>query len=130
MIAKLPQMIAVGWLVICGMPGIHAALAADAPRQSGNSGQPAVSDRELSSFVKAYVDYQRIRSQYAPALEKETDPTRKKQIEQEANTKVKRSLDTNGLSPERYNRIFAMVNANESLRKRVLKQVEEERKNS
>jgi hypothetical protein len=94
------------------------------------SGQAAATDRELSSFVKAYVDYQRIRSQYAPALENEKDPARKKQIEQEANTKVKRSLDTNGLSPERYNRIFATVNGSESLRKRVLKQVEEERKNS
>ncbi|SRR6266404_2101687 len=130
MIAKLPQMIAAGCLLICVVSGIRGASAADAPKQAGNSGQPAVSDRELASFVKAYVDYQRIRSQYAPALAKETDPTRKKQIEQEANTKIKRSLDTNRLSPERYNRIFATVNGNESLRKRVLKQVEEERKNS
>jgi hypothetical protein len=130
MIAKLPQMIAAGCLLICVVSGIRTASAADAPRQSGNSGQAAVSDRELSSFVKAYVYYQRIRSQYAPVLQKEKDPTRKKQIEQEANTKVKRSLDTNGLSPERYNRIFATVNGNESLRKRALKQVEEERKNS
>ena len=130
MIAKLPQMIAAGCLLICVVAGIRAASAADAPRQPENSGQAAVSDREFSSFVKAYVDYQRIRSQYAPALEKEKDPTRKKQIEQEANTKVKRSLDTNGLSPQRYNRIFATVNGSESLRKRVLKQVEEERRNS
>ena len=130
MITKLPQMIAAGCLLICVVAAIRAASAADAPRQPENSGQAAVSDRELSSFVKAYVDYQRIRSQYAPALEKEKDPTRKKQIEQEANTNVKRSLDTNGLSPQRYNRIFATVNGSESLRKRVLKQVEEERKNS
>jgi hypothetical protein len=92
MIAKLPQMIAAGCLLICVVSGIRAASAADAPRQPENSGQAAVSDRELSSFVKAYVDYQRIRSQYAPALAKEKDPTRKKQIEQEANTKVKRSF--------------------------------------
>jgi len=130
MMAKLPQMIAAGCLLICVVAGIRGASAADAPKQAGNSGQPAVSDRELASFVRAYVDYQRIRSQYAPALAKETDPTRKKQIEQEANTKIKRSLDTNRLSPERYNRIFATVNGNENLRKRVLKQVEEERRNS
>jgi hypothetical protein len=130
MIAKLPQIIAAGCLLICVVSGIRGVSAADAPKQAGNSGQPAVSDRELASFVKAYVDYQRIRSQYAPALAKEKDPTRKKQIEQEANTKIKRSLDTNRLSPERYNRIFATVNSNENLRKRVLKQVEEERKNS
>jgi len=39
-------------------------------------------------------------------------------------------LDTQGLTAERYNRIFAQVNSNESLRKRVLKQVEDERKKS
>lgn len=130
MTKKWLQRVAVGGLLVCVVSGARAAAAADAPRQLKNTGQSAMSDRELTSFVKAYVDYQKIRSQYGPALEKEKDPTRKKQIEQEANTKVKRSLDANGLSPERYNQIFAAVNTNESLRKRVLKQVEEERKNS
>jgi len=39
-------------------------------------------------------------------------------------------LDSNGLSAERYNQIFATVNADEPLRKKVLKQVEEQRRNS
>lgn len=103
------------------------ATAADAPKPSGPA---TVSDRELTAFVKAYVEYQKIRSSYGPALEKASSPERKKQIEQEANAKVKRSLDANGLTAERYNRIFATVNGNEALRKKVLQRVEEERKNS
>ena len=107
-------------------PAAHPAGAANAPAKSATS----VSDRELAAFVKAYVDYKRIQAEYGPALQKEKDPASKKQIEQDANAKVKRSLDANGLSPERYNRIFATVNADENLRKKVLKQVEDERRSS
>ncbi|HEY7217159.1 MAG TPA: DUF4168 domain-containing protein [Candidatus Binatia bacterium] len=115
---------------LCAFSGV-AATAADAPKPSATTAGPAtVSDRELTAFVKAYVQYQKIRSSYGPALEKAGSPERKKQIEQEANAKVKRSLDANGLTPERYNRIFATVNGNEALRKKVLQRVEEERKNS
>jgi len=105
-------------------PGAHPT--EKTPAKSATS----ISDRELAAFVKAYVDYKHIQAEYGPALQKEKDPARKKQIERDANAKVKRSLDTNGLSPERYNRIFATVNADESLRKKVLKQVEEERRSS
>ena len=107
-------------------PAAHPASADKAPAKNATS----ISDRELSAFVKAYVDYKRIQSEYGPALQKEKDPARRKQIEQDANAKVKRSLDANGLTPERYNRIFATVNADENLRKKVLKQVEDERRNS
>ena len=107
-------------------PAAYPAGGETAPARSATS----ISDRELSAFVKAYVDYKRIQAEYGPTLQKEKDPARKKQIERDANAKVKRSLDANGLSPERYNRIFATVNADESLRKKVLKQVEAERRSS
>jgi ribosomal protein S19E (S16A) len=86
--------------------------------------------KELSAFVKAYVAYQNIRASYGPALERANDAQQKKRIEQEANTKVKQSLDAQGLTSERYNHIFATVNGNEELRKKVLKKVEDERRKS
>jgi hypothetical protein len=89
-----------------------------------------LSDREIKAFAKAYVDYQKIRRTYAPALEQAKDPAQKKQIEQEANAKIKRSLEAQGLSVARYNQIFAEVNSNPPLGKRVLQQVEEERRRS
>ena len=106
------------------------APAAETPRQPTTSGSTTVSDQELTAFVKAYVEYQKIRSNYGPALEKANTAERKKQLEQEANAKVKQSLDANGLTADRFNRIFSTVNANEALRKKVLQRVEEERKNS
>jgi hypothetical protein len=127
---NLPRGIAIALLVGFSCFGVRAALAAETQKGPGAREETAVSDKELQAFVKAYVDYQKIRASYGPALDNAKDPQRKKQIEQEANTKVKQSLDTQGLTAERYNRIFAQVNSNEPLRKRVLKQVEDERKKS
>lgn len=112
------------------MGATAVSYSADQPRQSPSSEASKVSDKELSAFVKAYVDYQKIRASYTPVLEKTDDSGRKKQIEQEANEKVKRSLDSNGLSAQRYNQIFAAVNADPQLRQKVLKQVEQQRRNS
>ena len=127
---NLPRGIAIALLVGCSCLGVRGASAAETQKGAGAREATAVSDKELQAFVKAYVDYQKIRASYGPALDNAKDPQRKKQIEQEANTKVKQSLDTQGLTAERYNRIFAQVNSNEPLRQRVLKQVENERKKS
>ena len=115
-------------LLIALLYGAAVATAVEAPAKPSDAS--GLSDKELKAFAKAYVDYQNIRRTYAPALEQAKDPARKKQIEQEANTRIKRSLDAQGLSVTRYNQIFAQVNSNPPLRKRVLQQVEEERRRS
>jgi len=115
-------------LLIALLYGAAVATAVEAPAKPSDAS--GLSDKELKAFAKAYVDYQKIRRTYAPALEQAKDPARKKQIEQEANAKIKRSLDAQGLSVTRYNQIFAQVNSNPPLRKRVLQQVEEERRRS
>jgi tryptophanyl-tRNA synthetase len=61
------------------------------------------------------------------AFERATDPTQKQQIEEQVTVNIKTSL-AQGLSPQRYNQIFIQVSSNELLRKRALKQIEEERK--
>jgi hypothetical protein len=115
-------------LVIAILYGAGVARAVEAPAKPADGSR--LSDKELKAFAKAYVDYQKIRRNYAPALEQAKDPAQKKQIEQEANAKIKRSLDAQGLSVARYNQIFAQVNSDPPLRKRVLQQVEEERRRS
>jgi Domain of unknown function (DUF4168) len=117
-------------LVGCSLAATNVLQAAEQARKPASSAPATISDRELDAFVKAYVEYQKIRANYAPALKNAKDPGQKKQIEREANAKVKRALESNGLSANRYNQIFATVNANEPLRKKVLKQVEEQRRNS
>ena len=115
-------------LVIAILYSAGVATALETPVKPSNGTR--LSDKELKAFAKAYVDYQKIRRTYAPALEQAKDPAQKKQIEQEANAKIKRSLDAQGLSVARYNQIFAQVNGDPPLRKRVLQQVEEERNRS
>ncbi|MGH7875472.1 MAG: DUF4168 domain-containing protein [Candidatus Binatia bacterium] len=108
------------------------AMGLDAAQETKPSARPemAISEKELNSFVRAYTDYQRIRASYGPALDQATDSQQKKRIEDEANQKVKQSLAANGLTADRYNRIFAAANSDEGLRKKVLKRVQDQRQKS
>ena len=83
--------------------------------------EATINEKELNAFIKAYVDYQKIRANYGHALEGHRLAGQER-IEQEANTRVKRSLDVQGLSSERYNKIFATVN-NLELRQEVLRKL-------
>ena len=117
-------------LCLCVLTMTTPSRSAEQPKSPPASAETVINEKELNAFVKAYVEYQKIRSSYGTALERAADAQQKKQIEQEANTKVKRSLDAQGLSSERYNKIFATVNNNPELRQKVLKKVEDERKKS
>jgi hypothetical protein len=89
-----------------------------------------ISDKELAAFAKAYAEVQRIRSQYEPSLQKSKDAKESERLQQEANAKLKKTLDKQGLSVDRYNRIYAAVNSSEELRRKALKMVEQERRES
>lgn len=89
-----------------------------------------ISDKELAAFAKAYAEVQRIRSQYEPSLQKSKDAKESERLQQEANAKLKKTLDKQGLSVDRYNRIYAAVNSSEELRRKALKMVEQERRKS
>jgi hypothetical protein len=97
-----------GIALICGS---STALA------QGNS-NTQVSDQELTAFAKAYAAVQQIRSQYEPSLQKTKDAKESERLQQEANAKLKKTLDKQGLSIDRYNKIYAAVNANEELRRK------------
>jgi len=104
--------------------------SAEQPKKPEASSSGAISEKDLNAFVKAYVDYQNIRTRYGPVLERAKDAPEKKRIEQEANAKVKKSLDQQGLTAERYNKIFATVNGDPELRRKVLNKVETARRRS
>ena len=107
-----------------------AAHSAEPSNRSEDSKVTTISEKELDAFVKAYVQYQRIRARYGPALERAKEAQEKKRIEQEANAKVKQSLEAQGLSAERYDKIFAAVNGDAELRQKILNKVEVERQKS
>lgn len=91
---------------------------------------PQISDKELAAFARAYTEVQQIRAQYEPSLQKTKDPKESERIQREANAKLKKTLDKQGLSVDRYNKIYAAVNANEQLRRKALRMVDQERKKS
>jgi hypothetical protein len=92
-----------------------------------DNSQVNISDGELRAFAKAYVENQKIRQQYEPPLKNVTDPEKSKQIQDQANRELKKSLAKQNLSIEKYNRIYNQLNSDERLRKKALKLIDEER---
>jgi hypothetical protein len=102
-------------------------LAQERPKQPTVQ-EREVSDAELQAFAKAYVQYHKIRAQYEPQVKATKDPQKSKKIQDEANAKVKEVLAKQQLTVQNYNRVFTVVNNDESLRTRAMKLIEEERK--
>jgi Domain of unknown function (DUF4168) len=107
-------------------PGLLAH-AQEVPKPPASQ-QTKVSDAELQGFVRAYVEYHKIRQKYEPELKAAKDPQQSKKIEDEANAKVKDALIKQQLTVQEYNRLFTLVNNDETLRKKAMKRIEEERK--
>jgi len=109
---------------------VITAFAQQSPKAQPGTQQATVNEKELRAFVKAYVETQRIRQQYEPALGKNKDAEKDRLIENKANDELKTNLARQNLTVEQYNRIFNQVNSNEALRRKTLKLVEEERKST
>jgi hypothetical protein len=112
----------------CAVLNLGGRSLAQQSSNAPDAGQAPASDNELRAFVKAYVDNQQIRQKYEPALKDGTDPTKDQELQDRANAELKQSLAKQNLTIERYNSIYNRVNADEGLRNKVLKLVEEERK--
>ncbi len=104
--------------------------AQEPPKRSAPSPQATVSDKELRAFAKAYVEFHKIRQAYEPSLKNAQDSKERQKIEQEANSKIEKALEKEGLTTEKYNRIFVAVNGNEELRKKTLGLIDRERRRS
>jgi DNA-binding TFAR19-related protein (PDSD5 family) len=91
---------------------------------------PAWSDKDLRAFVKAYVEYQKIRQNYEPKMNNTRDEKEKQKIQREGDDKVKQALEKQGLTPQAYNRLFVAVNGNPQLRQKALALINDERKKS
>ena len=109
---------------------VTTVFSQQSPKAQPGSQQATVNEKELKAFVKAYVETQRIRQEYEPALGKNKDAEKDRLIENKANDELKKNLAKQNLTVEQYNRIFNQVNSNEALRRKTLKLVEEERKST
>ncbi len=109
----------------------QASITAQGASQQPAPGKQAdVSDQDLKAFAEAYAAYHRIRLAYESSVKNVQDPDKSKKLQAEANSKIEKVLKEQGPTVENYNQIFAAANANEALRKKTLKLIEEERKRS
>ena len=104
------------------------AQAQDSPKPSQMSTN--LSDKELRSFAKAYVEYHNLRQAYEKQIGATQDVKQKEKLQREGDAKVSKALEKQGLTPQSYNRLYTTVNNNEQLRRKALKMIEEERKNA
>lgn len=105
--------------------------AQDQPASSWASPeQKTLSDKELESFVKAYVKTQKLREEYENSMEQVQEPIDKEKVQKQAAIKLDYILREQGLDVETYNRAFAAVNTNQELRRKALQLIEEERRRS
>lgn len=107
------------------LPGAAQVSTKTATAQTSN-----VSDKDLRSFAKAYADYHKIRQAYEKQIISTQDPKQKERLQREGDSKVSKALEKQGLTPQAYNRLYSAVNSNEQLRRKALKMIDEERRNS
>jgi hypothetical protein len=92
--------------------------------------QLSVSESQLRSFAKVYVEVEKIRQVYEPRLKEAKNPEESKQIENEAVSKMQGALTKEGLTQESYGQIFEIARADEDLRQKILNFIDEERRKS
>ena len=101
-----------------------------ASTETGATTASKITDKELKAFAKAYVEYHQIKRNYEPKLKTVKDEKAKQQVEREGNDKVLHALEKQGLTPQKYNQLFAAVNKDPQLREKALDLIEAERQKS
>ena len=120
-----------GFAVAVGGIVVQSAVVRSSADQATNawSGQrQEISDAELKAFAKTYVEFQRIGLAYENSLSHLRDRQEGIKAQHEALIKIEAALQKQGLEPEVFARIFETVNADETLRAKTMKLIEEERR--
>lgn len=116
--------------VIAGLTALTVAAtgAQEKPPLQQPGMQAEISDKELRAFAKSYLEFHKIRAEYEPARGQARSPQEQGKIEQEALAKFAKAVQRQGLTLEGYFRLYQTVNANEPIREKALKLIDEERK--
>ncbi|HKA33603.1 MAG TPA: DUF4168 domain-containing protein [Candidatus Binatia bacterium] len=118
-------MLTIRGLFFAGIFAFALGLASGAAAQEGGK---TLSDKEIQSFARAYVDFHKIKGDYEGRMKRTNDAGEKERLRREGDAKVEAALKKQGFTTDSYAKTFAAVNNNEQLRKKTLKYVEEERK--
>jgi uncharacterized protein YggE len=104
------------------LPFTRQGQAQEPPRQ-----ELEVSETQLRSFAKVYVEVEKIRQAYEPRLKEAKDPEQGKEIENEAVSKMQGALTKEGLTEQSYKQIFDIARADKGLRQKLMDLIDEER---
>ncbi len=124
----------VGLVSLWCTPALHAQVQSQPPSagQSTQQSQPrrAVSDKELQSFAKAYVEVQKIQASHQASLIKNAkDHEQMQKIQQEANAEMAKAVEKQGFTPEGYTQILAAVRGDTALTKKASELIQKETAN-
>ncbi len=89
-----------------------------------------VTEAQLKSFARAYVQIEKIRDAYAPQLQQSQDPQKGMEIQNEAKQKIDEALAKEGMTAESYNQTARLVSADNALRSKVIEFIAQERNKS
>ncbi len=106
-------------------PVANSIFAQEVPNQQSN-----IDPTQLKSFVRVYVEFEKIRDTYEPRLGKAQGEQEAQVIQKEAGAKVDEALAKEGLSRETYSQIINTLNADSELRAKAMQLIDEERKKS
>ncbi|MDZ7804639.1 DUF4168 domain-containing protein [Thiohalophilus sp.] len=89
-------------------------------QQQGSQAPANVDDASLNKFKDAFAEVNSIRESFAGKLENVEDPQKAQKLQQQAQQDMVSAVEDAGLSVQEYNQIFAAVQQNPELQKKVL----------
>jgi hypothetical protein len=109
-----------------GSMGHSSSGYSGAPGNTANPVAPAtVDDATLKRAARAYVKVRRISDDERGAINGASNDANRQNIEQQAESKKIEAVKAEGLQPQQYNQVLAMVQADKGLAQRFLKYVDQ-----
>jgi hypothetical protein len=112
-------------------PVIQAQVHSQSPSVGQSTQQSQLrkdmSDKELQTFAKAYVEVQKIKELHQASLKNARDSEQVQKLQQEINSEMAKAIEKQGFTPESYTRMLATINSDTTLSKKALDLVQKER---
>ena len=100
------------------------------PQQPPSERQTDLNETQLRSFAKIYVAVEKILKTYELQLKEAKTPEEGKQIQNEEMSKVHQMLTQEGMDEQSYSRIVKIANGDDTVRKKLIGFINEERQKS
>lgn len=97
------------------------------PAQKAPQAQVDVGEKELSQFASAVVELQQIKQSYSKDIGQAGDKQEAQKLQGEMQEAMRKAIEDEGLSVERYAKIGKAIQSDEKLKKRVNEEIQQGR---